>query len=319
MIYLQQFMLPSMDEELHYLKDPSGADRLPGFIDVERDGMHMRKYNTNAGRTCFESQYPFLLLSEKGMRDVTFSDVTFFCGNNGSGKSTLLNIIAQKLELARKAPYNRTTFFDDYLLMCQEHLNDDYETDFILKRDGKIITSDDVFDYNLSLREKNNLIDEQRKRLFEKKKTVKIPKMVDFTDKDSIENYKIAYSLATSSYSKSSKQFVGTNPHEKSNGEVGFEYFINNISAGGLYLLDEPENSLSSELQIELKNYIEAMARCYNCQFIIATHSPFLLSIKGSKIYDMDRWPVQLTVWEQINDVKVFLDFFENEKRLRNI
>lgn len=83
--------------------------------------------------------------------------------------------------------------------------------------------------------------------------------------------------------------------------------------------MDEPENSLSSELQIELKNYIEAMARCYNCQFIIATHSPFLLSIKGSKIYDMDRWPVQLTVWEQINDVKVFLDFFENEKRLRNI
>ena len=40
-----------------------------------------------------------------------------------------------------------------------------------------------------------------------------------------------------------------------------------------LYLLDEPENSLSAELQLDLLKFIENSARFYNCQFIISTHS----------------------------------------------
>ena len=32
-------------------------------------------------------------------------------GKNGAGKSTLLNIIAEKLQLTRSAPFNNTPFF----------------------------------------------------------------------------------------------------------------------------------------------------------------------------------------------------------------
>ena len=63
-------------------------------------------------------------------------------------------------------------------------------------------------------------------------------------------------------------------------------YFTEKILDGGLYLLDEPENSLSPQKQLELLQFLEDSVRFYDCQFIIATHSPFLLSLKGARIYD---------------------------------
>ena len=52
---------------------------------------------------------------------------------------------------------------------------------------------------------------------------------------------------------------------------------------GKLYLLDEPENSLSPKFQIELIQLINELTRFFKCQFIIVTHSPFLLSIPEAK------------------------------------
>ena len=40
---------------------------------------------------------------------------------------------------------------------------------------------------------------------------------------------------------------------ERSNGESALKYFTDHIDSDALYLLDEPENSLSAELQLELK------------------------------------------------------------------
>ena len=47
------------------------------------------------------------------------------------------------------------------------------------------------------------------------------------------------------------------NIRENSNGESAFRYFTERIDRRGLYLLDEPENSLSPQRQIELIEYIE--------------------------------------------------------------
>ena len=46
-----------------------------------------------------------------------------------------------------------------------------------------------------------------------------------------------------------------------SNGESAMKYFVDHISENALYLLDEPENSLSIALQQELCKYIEDSAR----------------------------------------------------------
>ena len=81
-----------------------------------------------------------------------------------------------------------------------------------------------------------------------------------------------------------------------------------------LYLLDEPENSLSAKLQEELAKFIEDSARFYGCQFIISTHSPFLLALKGARIYDLDAVPARVRRWTELENVRVYRDFFEKHR-----
>lgn len=104
------------------------------------------------------------------------------------------------------------------------------------------------------------------------------------------------------------------NTREHSNGESAFLYFTDKIRENGLYLLDEPENSLSPDKQQELLEFLGNSARFFGCQFIIATHSPFLLSIRGAKIYDLDEEPVDVKKWTQLENVRKYYDFFKKHE-----
>ena len=104
------------------------------------------------------------------------------------------------------------------------------------------------------------------------------------------------------------------NVREHSNGESAFIYFSEKIKENGLYLLDEPENSLSPERQQELLRFLQDSARFFGCQFIIATHSPFLLSMNGAKIYDMDEEPVDVKRWTELENVRAYYDFFKKHE-----
>ena len=55
---------------------------------------------------------------------------------------------------------------------------------------------------------------------------------------------------------------------------------------------------------------LAAPSAIFGCQFIIATHSPFLLSMRGAKIYDLDADPVQTSRWTQLPAVRAYYDFF---------
>ncbi len=88
-------------------------------------------------------------------------------------------------------------------------------------------------------------------------------------------------------------------------------YFTEKIQDGGLYLLDEPENSLSPERQLELKAFIEEAAQERDCQIIMATHSPFLLSVRGAKIYDLDADPVDVKKWTELPNIRTYKEFFD--------
>ena len=116
--------------------------------------------------------------------------------------------------------------------------------------------------------------------------------------------------------SKTQRQFVKSelidNVRELSNGENAFKYFIEKIVDDGLYILDEPENSLSPQRQIELKSFIEDSVRFFGCQFIISTHSPFLLAMRGAKIYDLDENPVKIKPWTELEIVRIYREFFSS-------
>ena len=133
----------------------------------------------------------------------------------------------------------------------------------------------------------------------------------------SLEDYeqlKKVNSVRGSSQSSYVRKHLVKNVREHSNGESAFLYFCNKIQDDGLYLLDEPENSLSPKKQLELKEFIEKAARFFGCQFIIATHSPFLLSAGGAKIYDMDAVPVDIKCWTELASVRTYYYFFHEHE-----
>ena len=104
------------------------------------------------------------------------------------------------------------------------------------------------------------------------------------------------------------------NVPEHSNGESAFIYFSDKIKENALYLLDEPENSLSAARQRELAQFLMESVRFYNCQLVISTHSPFLLAIKGAKIYDLDSVPADICRWTELEAVRTYYDFFREHE-----
>lgn len=83
-----------------------------------------------------------------------------------------------------------------------------------------------------------------------------------------------------------------------------------------MYCLDEPENSLSPKLQLEMKKLLEDKVRLYGCQLILATHSPFLLSMCGAKIYDLDSDPVMPKKWWELENTRTYFQFFDENRNL---
>lgn len=87
-----------------------------------------------------------------------------------------------------------------------------------------------------------------------------------------------------------------------------------NILPDQLYLLDEPEVSLSPQNQVNLANQLNEMARYLGVQLIIATHSPFILGILEAKIYNLDTKNYQVQKWNELDNVRFFYEFFEKRK-----
>lgn len=83
------------------------------------------------------------------------------------------------------------------------------------------------------------------------------------------------------------------------------------IESDALYLLDEPEVSLSPENQTKLAEKINKVARFLGCQFIIATHSPFVPGTLNTKIYNLDSPDFDVCDWAELENVRFFYVFFK--------
>ena len=265
-------------------------------------------YDAKARRTCYTTRYPFDLFRYRELPIFSFRDITIFCGNNGSGKSSILNVIAEKLELERNTPYNRSDFFEDYVDLCK------YQLDSSIPKGSKIITSDGVFEKVLDIRRINDGIDRKRADLIdeyiEENSPYAAPNLLQGLD--DYDRWKRVKDMRNKNRSQSRflKENLMRNVQERSNGESALSYFVDSIQENALYLLDEPENSLSPQNQLQLKYFIEDSVRNFGCQFIISTHSPFLLSLRCARIYDIDETPPVEKKWTELDSVKVYHDFF---------
>lgn len=96
------------------------------------------------------------------------------------------------------------------------------------------------------------------------------------------------------------RKYVGNEIELGSNGETALEYFRLHLKNDTLYCLDEPENSMSPKMQLELTALLTDLAKYCGCQLIIATHSPFLLALDGARIYDLDIRPAEVRYWWEL-------------------
>lgn len=246
------------------------------------------------------SSYPFGIFPYKELEEINFKPVTIFYGSNGSGKSTLLNIIAAKLGIARTSNFNTIDLFEIYVNICRK-VSD------AIPVNSKFITSEDVFSHILEVRLKNSEIDEKREeleKLYYKEKYTPI----NYND---FEELAIQNETRSKTRSQFIKKRLEENIREFSNGETAIRFFNQSFKTDNLYILDEPENSLAPKFQIELAKIILECARYCDCQFIIASHSPFILSIEDALVYDLDSIPAKPKEWYELENMKIYNEFFK--------
>lgn len=103
--------------------------------------------------------------------------------------------------------------------------------------------------------------------------------------------------------------FDGKRMHEQSHGEA-FVSIVKEFRPKGLYIFDEPESALSPKRLFELMRSIHKFVN-QGSQFIIATHSPVLLSYP-SVIYEMSDAGIQHKTYDELASVQLTRDFLNH-------
>ncbi|WP_027398560.1 AAA family ATPase [Anaerovorax odorimutans] len=280
MIYLKSFYLPSLYEEEFNNPTPSA--------------------------------YPYGIFPHKELSDVHFKPITIFYGSNGSGKSTLLNLIAEKLKLPRNTLFNTNPKFKEYVKkFCDYSMEtNDEGLSIDIPLGSKIITSEDIFDNILLIRDENQLIDKRKEQKEQDYYEAKYSE-ISFNSLNDLDRLKEQNAARRQSKTQFITDRVGENIEQFSNGETALAYFDRTFVPDKLYLLDEPENSLSPKFQLQLSELILQCTHYLGCQFIIASHSPFILSMEEAQIYDLDTIPVKTSKWQDLENMKIYYDLFK--------
>lgn len=265
--------------------------------------IYLKTFKLSDSKIKNKNIYPFNVLKNKEPDIFIFDNITVLYGNNGSGKSTILNIIAHRLNLkGKERNYSKVDgwlpYFEEYASECKYELGtNEYGIKFSrIPKDSRYIKSEEI--------------------LYEIRKI----------QQDAVLQEGIESNLARERGLQNAKEFLQTKEGGKqfakfefsqdkySNGETTMQILEDNIEPDKLYLLDEPEVSLSPQNQVKLAEEINKMARYLGIQFIIATHSPFMLGILNAKIYNLDTEDYKVQKWSELENVRYFYDFFKNRK-----
>ncbi|MCL2829559.1 MAG: AAA family ATPase [Betaproteobacteria bacterium] len=106
----------------------------------------------------------------------------------------------------------------------------------------------------------------------------------------------------------------GGSLHARSHGEAFMAVLLNKLKGNGIYLFDEPEAALSPGRQMAALSAIHQLVEA-SSQFIIATHSPILLSYPRARIIQFDRSGIGEVAYEETEHYAVTRDFLNNYPR----
>ena len=248
--------------------------------------------------------YPYNVFRDKYIEPFVFRPITVFYGNNGSGKSTLLNIIANCLQIKGKeyATSNSCGMVDycgSFSNECLYTLGEDDYGDTIreIPPNSRYIKSEDILNEIKKIQQKQILSDG-----------------MEYDYVKSGMALSEAKKFLASKEGRMQEEYIKFSQEKYSNGETSIRYFEKYLQPDALYLLDEPEVSLSPANQVHLAEEINKMVRLLGCQFIIATHSPFMLGTMNAKIYDIDSKEYDIVKWSKLENVRYFYNFFKEHE-----
>lgn len=240
-------------------------------------------------------RFPFHLPLVREFKEMTFdSPVTFFVGENGSGKSTILEAIACGVN---SPTIGGISVDRDPTLQWARALSSRIR--FIWSKRshrGFFLRAEDFFNFSRKMAETR----EEMEQLSE-----------------SFENELTGYGLKLAKGAVQGQRAAivdryGENLDANSHGESFLKLFQQRFVPNGLYLLDEPEAPLSPLRLLSLIAMMKTMVAEKAAQFIIATHSPILMSFPNAKIFSFDSVPVQEIPYDEVEHVTLTRDFLSH-------
>lgn len=112
--------------------------------------------------------------------------------------------------------------------------------------------------------------------------------------------------------------YGGRSLHEQSHGEAFLSLLEHRFEGGGVFVLDEPEAALSPSRQLTVLRMFHDLSKQAS-QFIIATHSPILLSYPGARIYHVSRDGIARVAYEDTEHYQVSREFLTAPERMLRV
>ena len=221
--------------------------------------------------------------------------LTFLVGRNGIGKSTLLQGIAIQAQIPplTNDVYEKNTEYQTILKLANA-----------LKLQWSVKTKCGFFfradDYISFVRQNKALQEELQNEL-------------DLLDKKGVNP--LAFERQPYQNSLTAlKQTYPTELHHLSHGQSFLELFKSRLTPNSLYLLDEPEISLSPQNQLTLLYMIDQEIK-RGSQFIIATHSTILTSHPKATIYSITENSIEPIHYDEMENVVFMKSFMASPER----
>lgn len=112
--------------------------------------------------------------------------------------------------------------------------------------------------------------------------------------------------------------YGGKSLHEQSHGESFFATFMHRFGGRGLYLMDEPEAALSPLKQLSMLSRIHQLV-AKRSQFVIATHSPILMSYPHAEIWLLDEKGMRQVELEETEHYIITRKMMNNREQMLDI